>query len=104
MVDPNKLAQYDLTALDVFAAVSKNNINVGGDIIEKNDQAYVVRGIGLLKNVGEVENIILDNESGTPILVKHVAEVHESKLPLLGYVGRVIQHQVIALHHVPKLI
>ena len=88
MVDPNKLAQYDLTALDVFAAVSKNNINVGGDIIEKNDQAYVVRGIGLLKNVGEVENIILDNESGTPILVKHVAEVHESKLPLLGYVGR----------------
>ena len=88
MVDPSKLSQYDLTALDVFNAVSKSNINVGGDIIEKSDQAYVVRGIGLLNNIKEVENIILDNESGTPILVKHVAEVHESKLPLLGYVGR----------------
>jgi cobalt-zinc-cadmium resistance protein CzcA len=88
IVDPNMLARYDLTALDVYDAVSKSNVNVGGDIIEKSDQAYVVRGIGLLNNVGEVENIIVENDNGTPILVKHVATVKESKLPLLGYVGR----------------
>ena len=88
VVDPNMLARYELTALDVYDAVSKSNVNVGGDIIEKSDQAYVVRGIGLLNNLSEIENIIIANNNGTPILVKHVAKVQESKLPLLGYVGR----------------
>lgn len=88
VVDPNMLSRYDLTALDVYEAVSKSNVNVGGDIIEKSDQAYVVRGIGLLNNLNDIENIIVANNSGTPILVKHVAKVQESKLPLLGYVGR----------------
>ncbi len=88
VVDPNMLSRYDLTALDVYEAVSKSNVNVGGDIIEKSDQAYVVRGIGLLNNLSDIENIVVANNSGTPILVKHVAEVQESKLPLLGYVGR----------------
>jgi cobalt-zinc-cadmium resistance protein CzcA len=87
-VDPNLLAKYDLTALDVYQATSRSNVNVGGDIIEKSDQAYVVRGIGLLNNISEIENIIVDNRAGTPILVKHLATVRESFLPLLGYVGR----------------
>jgi cobalt-zinc-cadmium resistance protein CzcA len=47
-VDPVKLQQFDLTPLELFEAVSKSNLNVGGDVIEKYDQAYVVRGIGLL--------------------------------------------------------
>jgi cobalt-zinc-cadmium resistance protein CzcA len=78
VVDPNMLSRYDLTALDVYEAVSKSNVNVGGDIIEKSDQAYVVRGIGLLNNLNEIENIIIAHIEGTPILVKHVAKVQES--------------------------
>jgi cobalt-zinc-cadmium resistance protein CzcA len=45
-VDPLKLQQYDLTPLELYQAVSKSNLNVGGDVIEKNGQAFVVRGIG----------------------------------------------------------
>ncbi|MBC7451386.1 MAG: efflux RND transporter permease subunit, partial [Cytophagales bacterium] len=87
-VDPNLLQNYNITALDVFQAVSRSNVNVGGDVIEKNDQAYVVRGIGVLNNLYEIENIVIANINGTPILVSNVAHVQESALPKLGYVGR----------------
>src|SRR3954468_23425301 len=49
-VNPQKLASYDITPLDVYSAISKSNINVGGDVIVDNSQSYVVRGIGLLNN------------------------------------------------------
>jgi len=84
MVDPNLLAKYNLSPLEVYEAVQKSNINVGGDIIEKNEQAYVVRGIGLLTNIGDIENIIVKNNNGTPIFVKNIGTVVESALPRLG--------------------
>ena len=87
-VNPRLLAKYKFTALDVYKAIGNSNLNVGGDVIEKSAQAYVVRGIGLINNVKELENVIVDNINGTPILVKHVADVHESALPMLGKVGR----------------
>ncbi|MBU6342340.1 MAG: CusA/CzcA family heavy metal efflux RND transporter [Bacteroidetes bacterium] len=86
-VDPNRLSKYDITPLQVFEAVNKSNINVGGDVIEKNAQAYVVRGVGLLTSVQDIENIIIDDAGGNPILVKNVADVHESAMPRVGQVG-----------------
>ena len=94
-VNPQKLASYDITPLDVYNAVAKSNINVGGDVIVDNSQAYVVRGIGLLNNIEEIGNIIVDNINGTPILVKDVAEVNNSNLPRLGQVGRDLQNDVV---------
>jgi cobalt-zinc-cadmium resistance protein CzcA len=47
-VNPNLLGQYDLTALDVYDAISKSNVNVGGDVIEKSSQAFVVRWRGFV--------------------------------------------------------
>ncbi|HEU4554814.1 MAG TPA: CusA/CzcA family heavy metal efflux RND transporter [Chitinophaga sp.] len=85
--DPVRLAKYDITPLELYQAVTKSNINVGGDVIEKNGQAYVVRGIGLLNSIADIENIILDNINGTPLLVKNVATVRESSLPRVGQVG-----------------
>ncbi|MDQ2752396.1 MAG: efflux RND transporter permease subunit, partial [Bacteroidota bacterium] len=72
-VDPSYLNKYGLSALDVYNAVSKSSVNVGGDVIERNGQAYVVRGIGLLNNIGEIENIIITKINGVPILVRNVA-------------------------------
>ena len=86
-VDPIKLAEYNITPLEVYTAVSKSNINVGGDVIEKNGQAYVVRGIGLLDNIHDIENIIVDNINGTPILVKNLATVTPSHVPRVGQAG-----------------
>jgi cobalt-zinc-cadmium resistance protein CzcA len=94
-VNPQKLASYNITPLDVYTAASKSNINVGGDVIVDNSQSYVVRGIGLLNNVEEIGNIIVTNINGTPILVKDVADVAVSQLARLGQVGRDAQNDVV---------
>lgn len=86
-VDPLKLQSYDLTPLELYEAVSKSNINVGGDIIEKNGQAYVVRGLGLLDSKADIENTIVDIFNGNPLLVKEVATVRETSAPRVGQVG-----------------
>lgn len=87
-VDPGKLATLGITPLDVFAAVQKTNINIGGDMIIQNNQAFAVRGIGLLNDIEEIRNIIISNNNGVPVLVKDVANVAISNLPRLGWVGR----------------
>lgn len=86
-VDPNRLAKYDITPLEVFDAVNKSNLNVGGDVIEKNGQAYVVRGVGLLQSRIDIGNIIVKEAGGNPVLVKHVADVSDSSYPRVGQAG-----------------
>ncbi|WP_419032700.1 efflux RND transporter permease subunit, partial [Dysgonomonas gadei] len=86
-VNPAELNNYNLSPLEVYEAVSKSNINVGGDIIQKGSQAYVVRGIGLLESVEDIENILIEVKGGTPIRVKQVATVDVSSKPRLGQVG-----------------
>ena len=86
-VHPAKLNKYDITPLEVYQAVTRSNLNVGGDVIEKNGQAFVVRGVGLLDDVEDIENIIIDNLGGNPILVRNVADVHEASLPRVGQAG-----------------
>ena len=94
-VDPDLLAKYEITPLEVYQAVNRSNINVGGDVIEHNSQAYVVRGIGILDHFYEIGDIIIKNINGSPILVKNVANVQESCLPRLGQVGRDNQADVV---------
>lgn len=87
-VNPNNLTKYGLSSLDVFNAVGKSNVNVGGDVIERNGQAFVVRGIGLLNNISEIENIIVTKINSVPILVKNLAQVKEAGKPRLGLVSK----------------
>ena len=86
-INPSELKNYNLSPLDVFEAVSKSNINVGGDVIQRGDQAYAVRGVGLLESVEDIENILITVNGSTPVLVKHVAEVVIGAKPRLGQVG-----------------
>lgn len=94
-VNPHQLKNYGISSLELFDAIANSNINVGGDIITKSSQAYVVRGIGLINDMDEIKNIVVKNINGTPILVKHLAEVHESCLPRLGQVGRMNENDVV---------
>lgn len=86
-VNPTELANYELSPLDVYEAVSNSNINVGGDIIQKGSQAFVVRGVGLLESIKDIENILIEARGNTPVRVKEVATVDESSKPRLGQVG-----------------
>lgn len=87
-VNPDLLVKYNLSSLDVYNAISKGNVNVGGDVIERNGQAYVVRGIGVLNDIGEINNIIISKTNGVPLLIKDVANVVESGKPRLGTVSK----------------
>ena len=87
-VNPGKLQAHSLTPLDLYNAVQRSNINVGGDVINEGQQNYVVRGIGLLNNISDITNTVIKNVNGVPILVRDVARVTESALPRLGQVGR----------------
>ncbi|HEU4609783.1 MAG TPA: efflux RND transporter permease subunit, partial [Chitinophagaceae bacterium] len=87
-VNPELLIKYNLSSLDVYNAITKSNVNVGGDVIDRNGQSYVVRGIGVLNDISDIENIIITKVNGVPLLVKNVATVVESGKPRLGQVAR----------------
>jgi len=87
-VNPNKITNYGLTSLDVYTAIARSNINVGGDVLEKNGQAFIVRGIGLLNDISEINNVIVTKINGVPILVKNIATVVETEKPRLGDIKR----------------
>jgi len=86
-INPTELKNYNLSPFDVYEAVSKSNVNVGGNVIQQGDQAYVVRGVGLLDKIQDIENITIDLKGSTPILIKNVADVVVSAKPRLGQVG-----------------
>ena len=75
-VDPNKLRAYSLPLSVVVEAVQRSNNNVGGNVVEQSGQWSVVRGVGLIQSVADVENIVLTSSNGIPIYVKNVANVN----------------------------
>ena len=74
-VDPNRLAAYGLSIRDVIAAVEMSNNNVGGKVVEQGGIEYVVRGLGLIQNVSDVEKIVVASRGGTPVYVSNLGTV-----------------------------
>jgi len=75
IADPEKLLKYRLTLSEVADALKKNNLNVGGNVLQSAAQQYLVRGIGLLQSVDDIRRIVLKAEGGTPVFIRDVAEV-----------------------------
>ena len=75
MVNPTKLIGYNLTLDDVYEAIEKNNANVGGNVLDRFDEQYIVRGVGLLKSEDDIKNVVLAARAGTPVFVRDVADV-----------------------------
>lgn len=74
-VDPTKLRSYGIPFSQVLEAVERSNNNVGGNVIEQAGQWTVVRGLGLIENTEDVENIVVKASQGTPVFIRDVAEV-----------------------------
>lgn len=75
VVEPGLLKKYNLALHEVFEAVARNNANAGGDILEKHSEKLIVRGVGLIKTIADIENIVLKQAHGTPVYLRDVAEV-----------------------------
>jgi len=81
-INPDRLRSSGLTIGEVFEALEKNNHVAGGGYIEKNDQSYFIRGEGLVASVEDIENTVVTNRDGIPLLIKDIARVG------LGYATR----------------
>ena len=75
LVEPVLLRKYNLTLHDVFEAVANNNANAGGNILEKHAEKYIVRGVGLVRSLYDIERIVVKEVGGTPVFVGDVAQV-----------------------------
>jgi CzcA family heavy metal efflux pump len=75
VIDPHKLTYYNLTLMDVLKAVKANNNDVGGRKFEMTDMAYIIRGLGYIKNIEEIENIPVATRNSIPIKIKDVASL-----------------------------
>ncbi|MBW2218017.1 MAG: efflux RND transporter permease subunit, partial [Deltaproteobacteria bacterium] len=76
-VDPNKLLAYNLPIQKVRMAIQKSNKDVGGKLIEMGEAEFMVRGLGYIRSMEDLENIALGvDKMGTPILLKNIADIH----------------------------
>lgn len=75
VIDPVKLQFYNLSMMDVMKQVKAGNNDVGGRKFEMSDMAYIIRGLGYIKNKEDIENIAVSNTNGIPIRIKDIASV-----------------------------
>jgi cobalt-zinc-cadmium resistance protein CzcA len=86
-VDFNKLVANGLTLPQVLQAVSNANINVGGNTVNIGAQSAVVRGVGLIRSIEDLNNTMVSQSGGNPVLVKDIATVTVGEKPRLGIAG-----------------
>src|SRR5215471_3083015 len=87
-VDLNKLIAYHLSLPQVITAISNSNVNVGARTLDIGAQAANVRGIGLIGSLDDINNIVLTQQGGTPVLLKEVAQAQVDHTQRLGIAGR----------------
>jgi CzcA family heavy metal efflux pump len=75
IVDPVKLQYYNVSLMDVMSKVKANNNDVGGRKFEMSDMAYIIRGLGYIKNKEDIESIAVGNNKGIPVRVKDIGSV-----------------------------
>ena len=87
-VDPDKLINYGLSIAQVEQALAANNVNAGGSFIEKGQQAFNVRAVGLMQTVDDVGATVLKAQNGTPVRVRDIAVVTQDMKIRLGNSAR----------------
>jgi len=88
LISPEKLLKYDLTVNDVVEAVEQGNANAGGGVVVQGWEQLYLRGVGLLKDIPDLERIVLKASDGAPIYLRDVAEVVIGAEPRQGAVSR----------------
>lgn len=74
-VDPNKMLSHGVSLHEILESVRSSNIDIGAKVIESGGMEYIVRGLGFIKSVGDIENIAVGYKDGTPIYIKNIGIV-----------------------------
>jgi heavy metal efflux system protein len=88
LLDPAKLTKYNVTIQQVSAAIQANNGNAGGSVLVHGEQGFVVRGIGQVRSLNDLGNIVVTQKQGTPIFLRDLGEVRYGALERRGILGK----------------
>ncbi|QBA20725.1 efflux RND transporter permease subunit [Chryseobacterium indologenes] len=86
-LDPHKLEQYGLSLSEVTETISKNNVSAGGSMLPRGNLAYVIRGIGLVKDLDDLGKIVVKTQNGVPVFLNDVGTLKYGNLERKGVLG-----------------
>ncbi len=89
-VDPNRMIDYGVTIAQVEQALAANNVNAGGSFIERGQQAFNVRAMGLMQNLDDIGATVVKAQNGTPVRVRDIGVVTQGAKIRLGMLGKAI--------------
>lgn len=95
IVDLGKLQSFGLTLPQLAQAINNSNVNVGAQTLNISEQSAVVRGVGLIRSLTDIENTILTQQGGSPVLLSDVAKVEPGSQPRLGIVGQDTANDIV---------
>ena len=87
-LDPARLSKYGITLAQITQAINANNASAGGSLIERGQQGFVVRGVGLITGLDDLGNIVVAQKNGVPVLVKDLGEVRLGQQERHGILGK----------------
>jgi cobalt-zinc-cadmium resistance protein CzcA len=88
-INPNKLVEYHLSLGEITESVERNNSNAGGSTLIRGDLSYVVRGVGLVRDLQDLGNIVVKTVGGAPVYLKDLGELKYGNLERKGIMGYV---------------
>jgi heavy metal efflux system protein len=94
-LDPHRLMSYGVTVPQIVTALGANNSNAGGGFYPQGGQFYYVRGLGQIRSLEDIGNIVVATHTGIPVLVKDVAIVTTGAAPRLGQFGYMRQNDAV---------
>lgn len=83
-IDPDAMRAYDVSVMDVMTAIQKSNLDIGAETIEINKVEYLVRGLGYIKNVKDLEDAVITVRNNVPVKIKDVSKVGLGPAPRRG--------------------
>jgi cobalt-zinc-cadmium resistance protein CzcA len=102
-INPNNLIKYDVTIEDIIQTIKSNNLNVGAQFLEKNDEEYIVRSTGLLTKIEDIKNLVVKTDNGIPVYLHDIASIEiggaiRRGLQTRNGLGEVISGMVVKLY------
>ena len=86
-LDPNKMQEYNVSLADVTEKVEMNNVNAGGSMLSQGDLSYVIRGIGLIKDLDDLGRIVIKTDNGIPVYLNDIGQLKYGNLERKGVLG-----------------
>lgn len=86
-IDPGKMEQYQISLTEITEKIEKNNLSAGGSILSHGDMSYVIRGIGLVKGLEDLGNIVVSTQNGVPVYLNDIGKLKHGSLERKGVLG-----------------